>query len=232
MRIGLASVRGLGDDLAARVVAERDDHGPYASPEDLVRRVSGLSTAHLEALATAGALGCFGMDRRRALWTAGAVARTGADRLDGIVTGADAPPLPGLEPVDEARADLWATGISPDGHPTRFVRDVLDELGVVPAAGLADRPHGARVTVAGVVTHRQRPATAGGTTFVNLEDESGLLNVVVSKGCWAHHRRVVRTSPALLVRGRLERVDGVTNVIAERIEALPIRAQVRSRDFR
>ncbi|HEX5367320.1 MAG TPA: error-prone DNA polymerase [Acidimicrobiales bacterium] len=232
VRIGLASVRGLGDDLAARVVAERDDHGPYASPEDLVRRVSGLSTAHLEALATAGALGCFGMDRRRALWTAGAVARTGADRLDGIVTGADAPPLPGLEPVDEARADLWATGISPDGHPTRFVRDVLDELGVVPAAGLADRPHGARVTVAGVVTHRQRPATAGGTTFVNLEDESGLLNVVVSKGCWAHHRRVVRTSPALLVRGRLERVDGVTNVIAERIEALPIRAQVRSRDFR
>jgi error-prone DNA polymerase len=68
--------------------------------------------------------------------------------------------------------------------------------------------------------------------FVNLEDESGLLNIVVSKGCWAHHRRVVRTAPALLIRGRLERVDGVTNVIAERIEALPIRTTLRSRDFR
>ena len=102
----------------------------------------------------------------------------------------------------------------PRGPPTRFVRDLLDDLGVVPAAGLVEREHGSRVTVGGVVTHRQRPATAGGTTFVNLEDETGLLNIVVSKGCWAHHRRVVRTAAALLVRGRLERVEGVTNVIA------------------
>jgi error-prone DNA polymerase len=137
-----------------------------------------------------------------------------------------------MAPLDEARADLWATGVSPDGHPTRFVRDLLDQLGVVPAAHLVEHPHGAQVTVGGVVTHRQRPATAGGTTFVNLEDETGLLNIVVSKGCWAHHRRVVRTAAALLVRGKLERVDGVTNVIAERIEALPIKAEVRSRDFR
>jgi error-prone DNA polymerase len=232
VRIGLGAVRGLGEDVACRIVDERDAHGPYASPEDLVRRVPGLTTPQVEALATAGAFGSFGLDRRRALWVAGAVAHAGADRLDGIVTGVDAPTLPGLEPVDEARADLWATGVSPEGHPTRFVRDVLDELGAVPAARLVEREHGSRVTVAGVVTHRQRPATAGGTTFVNLEDETGLLNIVVSKGCWAHHRRVVRTAPALLVRGRLERVDGVTNVIAEHIEALPIRATVRSRDFR
>ncbi|MFP3902528.1 MAG: OB-fold nucleic acid binding domain-containing protein [Acidimicrobiia bacterium] len=232
MRLGLGSVRGLGEDLAVRVVDERRAHGPYASPEDLVRRVPGLSVTQLEALATSGAFGCFGLDRRRALWVAGAVASTGADRLAGIVTGVEAPPLPGMEPVDEARADLWATGVSPEGHPTIFVREVLDGLGVVPAARLVERPHGSRVTVAGVVTHRQRPATAGGTTFVNLEDETGLLNIVVSKGCWTYHRRVVRTSPALLVRGRLERVDGVVNVIAERIEPLPIRATVRSRDFR
>ena len=232
VRLGLGSVRGIGEELAARIVAERDAHGPYASPEDLVRRVPGLTTAQVEALATAGAFGCFGLDRRRALWVAGAVAQTGADRLDGIVTGVDAPTLPGLAPMDEARADLWATGVSPDGHPTRFLRETLDELGVVPAARLVERPHGSRVVVGGVVTHRQRPATAGGTTFVNLEDETGLINVVVSKGCWAHHRRVVRTAPALLIRGRLERVDGVTNVIAERIQALPIRAHVRSRDFR
>ncbi len=232
VRLGLGSVRGIGDDLARRIVAERDAHGPYAGIEDLVRRVPGLSTPQLEAMATAGVFGCFGLDRRRALWVAGAVAHAGADRLDGIVTGLDAPPLPGLEPVEVARADLWATGVSPEGHPTRFVRGLLDDLGVVPSARLVDRPHGARVTVGGVVTHRQRPATAGGTTFVNLEDETGLLNIVVSKGCWAHHRRVVRTAAALLVRGRLERVDGVVNVIAERIEALPIRANVTSRDFR
>jgi error-prone DNA polymerase len=232
VRIGLGSVRGLGTELAERIVAERKAHGPYTSPEDLVRRVPGLSVAQLEALATAGALGCFGLDRRRALWVAGAVAHAGADRLDGIVTGVDAPQLPGLDPIDEARADLWATGVSPEGHPTRFVRHLLDDLGVATSAGLTGYDHGSRVTVAGVVTHRQRPATAAGITFLNLEDETGLLNIVVSKGCWAHHRRVVRTAPALLVRGRLERVDGVTNVLAERIEALPIKAAVRSRDFR
>ena len=232
VRLGLGSVRGLGTVLAARIVAEREAHGLYADPEDLVRRVPVLTVAQLEALATAGAFGCFGLDRRRALWVAGALAHTGPDRLAGIVTGVDAPPLPGLDPMDEARADLWATGISPEGHPTRFVRDLLDRLGVVPSDRLGERPHGARVTVGGVVTHRQRPATAGGTTFLNLEDEGGLLNIVVSKGCWAHHRRVVRSAPALLVRGRLERVDGVTNVLAERIEALPIRAPLRSRDFR
>ena len=232
VRLGLGAVRGIGDDLARRIVAERDARGPYTRPEDLVRRVPGLTAPQLEALATAGALGGFGLDRRRALWVAGAVARTGPDRLAGIVTGVDAPTLPGLEPLEVARADLWATGVSPEGHPTRFVRDLLDGMGVVRSDGLVERPHGSRVTVAGVVTHRQRPATAGGTTFVNLEDEAGLLNIVVSKGCWAHHRRVVRTAPALLVRGRLERVDGVTNVLAERIRALPIKAEVRSRDFR
>jgi error-prone DNA polymerase len=232
VRIGLSSVRGLGADRAGRIVAERAAGGPYAGPEDLVRRVPGLSTSQLEALATAGAFAGFGLDRRRALWVAGAMAQAGADRLDGIVTGTAAPTLPGLSPLEVARADLWATGVSPDGHPTRFVREILDDLGVVPAARLVERPHGSRVTVGGVVTHRQRPATAGGTVFVNLEDETGLLNIVVSKGCWAHHRRVVRTAPALLIRGRLERVDGVTNVIAERIEALPITTTLRSRDFR
>jgi error-prone DNA polymerase len=232
VRLGLGSVRTVGDEVAASIVAEREAHGPYADPHDLARRVPGLAAAQLEALATAGAFARFGLDRRRALWVAGAVAEVATDRLDGIVTGTRAPQLPGMSAPEEARADLWATGVSPEGHPTRFLRDALDDLGVVTATGLAACQDGARVTVGGVVTHRQRPATAGGTMFVNLEDETGLVNVVVSKGCWAHHRRVVRTAAALVVRGRLERVDDVTNVIAERIEALPVRTSLRSRDFR
>ena len=103
---------------------------------------------------------------------------------------------------------------------------------MVTATGLAGVAVGERVLVGGVVTHRQRPATAGGTLFVNLEDETGLINVVVSKGCWIHHRRVARTAPALLVRGRLERAEGVTNVIADRLDPLPLRATTKSRDFR
>lgn len=232
VRLGLGSIREVGDALAERLVAERDRGGPYEGPKDLVRRVHGLTLRQLEALATAGAMGCFGLERREALWVAGAVANTGADQLDGIVTGVEVPALPGMEPAEVARADLWATGVSPEGHPTRFLRETLDSLGVVPASRLGEVGNGKRVTVGGVVTHRQRPATAGGTTFVNLEDETGLINVVVAKGCWQHHRRVLQSAPALLIRGRLERAEGVTNVIAQQVEPLPVIATARSRDFR
>src|SRR5690554_4140386 len=178
VRLGLAGVRGIGEDLAAEIAAGR----PYASMEDLRRRVPSLTLAQLEALATAGAFEeCFGLDRRAALWQAGAVAQSSPDRLPGVVTGAEAPQRPGMTDRELAVADLWATGVSADGHPTRFLRDRLDRLGVVTAEALRRRPPGERVLVAGVVTHRQRPATAQGTTFVNLEDETGFVNVVVSK---------------------------------------------------
>ena len=89
-----------------------------------------------------------------------------------------------------------------------------------------------KVKVAGVVTHRQRPATASGTVFVNLEDETGLINVIVSSGCWLRFRSVLGSESALKVYGRLERHGRVTNVIAERIERLDIGLAVSSRDFR
>jgi error-prone DNA polymerase len=226
VRLGIGSVRGIGEDLATRIEAGR----PYTSMEDAARR-TGASLPVLEALATAGAFGCF-EDRRRALWSAGAVAQGGADRLAGIVTGVHAPPLPGMSDQESAIADLWATGVSPDGHPTRFLRAQLDALGVVPAASLHTLESKTKVVVAGVVTHRQRPATAGGTTFLNLEDETGLVNIVVSKGCWYRYRVIARTAPALLIRGRVENAENVVNVIAERLELLPVHAAVTSRDFR
>jgi error-prone DNA polymerase len=256
VRLGLAAVRSVGPDLADLLVAERDEHGPYRTMEDLKRRIDARSAActpgpdrprltldTLEALATAGAFGQFPdhragerpgsrLGRRRAIWGAGAVAQTGADRLPGIVTGVEAPTLPGMSVPEEAVADLWATGVAPEGHPTRFIRSELDERGVVPAVGLHDGEHGTRVLVAGVVTHRQRPATAGGTTFINLEDETGLINVICSKGCWTRYRTVARSAPALLVRGRLEKVEGVINIVAEKIEALPLDGVLTSRDFR
>ena len=120
-----------------------------------------------------------------------------------------------------AIADLWATGISPDGHPTVFVRERLNEMGVITSAGLWDPEPGLDRPRGRVVTHRQRPMTAQGTTFLNLEDETGLINVVVSKGCWARHRRVARGAPAMVVRGRLERSEGVINIVAEHLSPLP-----------
>ncbi len=228
VRLGIGSVRGVGDDLAEQLAAGR----PYTSMEDVARRNPGLTLPLLEALATAGAFTGLTGGRRGAIWAAGAVAQGGADHLEGIVTGVRAPALPGMDERETAQANLWSTGIAPDGHPTRFVRAELARLGVVPAVELGGRPHASRVLVGGVVTHRQRPATAGGTTFVNLEDETGLINVVVSKGCWVRYRRLVQTAPALLIRGRLETAEGVVNVVAETISLLPLGATVASRDFR
>jgi len=228
VRLGIDYVRGIGADLAEEIAAGR----PYSSVEDLRRRVPKLSLPILEALATSGAFGCFGIDRRSALWTAGAMAQTTEDRLPGIITGVDAPTLPGMSPEETSHADLWATGVAPDGHPTIFIRDELTEIGVVTATGLVDEPDGERVVVGGVVTHRQRPATAGGTTFLNLEDETGLINVVISMGCWQRYKKAARGAPALLIRGRLEKEEGVINVVADRIEPLPVTKAPASRDFR
>jgi error-prone DNA polymerase len=232
VRLGLASVRTVGDELAAKLAAGR----PYAGLEDLVRR-TGIRAGQLEALATAGALGCFGLDRRQALWAAGAVAEVAPDgaqeRLPGLVVGDRPPPLPGMSGPELGAADVWATGLSVASYPTEFVRAALDRLGALTAAGLATAEPGRRVLVGGVVTHRQRPATAGGTTFINLEDETGLINVICSLGVWARYRRVARAEPALLVRGLLERADGVVNLLADRIQPLPLGPLAsRSRDFR
>jgi error-prone DNA polymerase len=228
VRLGLDYVRGVGADLAAEIAAGR----PYDSVEDLRRRVPGAPVTAMEGLAVAGAFGCFGIDRRSGLWRAGALGRATAGRLPGIVGGTEAPPLPAMSAAEISRADLWATGVAPGGHPTCYIRDSLHALGVVTAAGLGDHSDGERVLVGGVVTHRQRPATAGGVTFLSLEDETGLINVVVSPGCWQHHRKVAGGSPALMVRGRLEHSEGVLNVVAERLEALPVDRAPASRDFR
>ena len=218
VRLGISSVRSLGDELVDAVVGGQ----PYKGLEEVQRR-TGAGLRALESLATAGAFGCLGLTRREALWAVGAVAQTGPDRLAGIVTGASSPPLPAMSEREVALADLWSTGVAADGHPTRFARAGLTRLGVLTATDLRHQPDGARVRVAGVVTHRQRPATAQGITFVNLEDETGLINVVVHKGCWARHRRVAQEAPALHQQGRLERGDGdVLNVVAERLERFPV----------
>jgi error-prone DNA polymerase len=227
VRLGLSDVRTIGDDLAERIAEGR----PYASMADLVQRI-GLNQAQVEALATAGAFGCFGLERREALWAAGAVAQARPGRLPGAVVGAEAPRLPGMSPIELTAADLWATGLSASRHPVEFLRKRLDALGAVPSDGLATVEAGRRVLVGGIVTHRQRPSTAGGTTFLSLEDETGIVNVICSVGVWTRYRRVARSATALLIRGRLERAEGVTNLIAEQIHPLQNDFATRSRDFR
>jgi error-prone DNA polymerase len=231
VRLGLAMVRTVGEPLAIRLVTERDAHGPYRRIADVAHRV-GLTTAQAEALATGGAFDDLAPQRRQALWSAGAVAAQRPDRLPGTTVGDRAPVLPGMSALELAAADVWATGVSPGSFPTEFLRADLARLGVVPAADLAQQGDGERVLVAGAVTHRQRPATAGGVTFLNLEDETGMVNVICSPGFWVRYRTTVRSCPALLVRGRLQIAEGVINVLAEHAAALDMQVRSRSRNFR
>ena len=231
VRLGLGSVRHIGDELAEKLVEERKAHGPFSSLLDMTGRVQ-LSVPQTEALATAGALGCFGITRREGLWAAGAAAAERPDRLPGVGSSAQIPSLPGMTELELAVSDVWATGVSPDSYPTQFLRENLDEMGVVPADRLLGVPDGTRVLIAGAVTHRQRPATAQGVTFLNLEDETGMVNVLCSPGVWSRHRRLAQSASALVVRGIVQNATGAVTVVADRMGPLSMRVASKSRDFR
>jgi error-prone DNA polymerase len=229
IRLGLSSVRNLGGAAAEAVAAGR----PYRDLEDFARR-TGLAAAALDALATGGAFGCFGLSRREALWAAGAAATLDAEQLPGMTTGMAAPPLPEMTAVEETLADLWATGAY-GTHPVAHARAALAARGVLTAAGLADPAAAAAddvVMVAGLVTHRQRPPTARGVVFISLEDETGIANVICPPSVWERYRETTATAPALAVSGRVERASGAVSLVAIALRPLRVAATVRSRDFR
>ncbi|WP_353114070.1 error-prone DNA polymerase [Microbacterium sp.] len=232
VRLGLAGVRGIGEAMAKRIVAAREQDGPFRDLPDLVRRTD-ATTAQLEALATAGAFDCLGVSRREAIWLAGSAAEDRARYLPGTAIAVQPPLFSDQTSYERLAADLWATGVSIDDHPMAHFRGTLRERGVLSADQLRTHETGRRIEVAGLVTHRQRPATASGITFLNLEDEHGLVNVICSAGVWGRYRRVARDSPALIVRGILERsAEGVANVLADAFEDLRTGLAHRSRDFR
>ncbi len=237
VRQGLESVRGIGRDVAERIVAARHD-APFDDVTDLSRRAA-LTSAQLEALATAGAFDCFGLDRRAALWAAGFAEAD--DHLAGSTPAPAAPTLPAMSSEEITLADLWATGTSPAGHPLEHLRADLRAAGLRSVDDLQRTESGRRVHVGGLVTHRQRPGTALGTTFLNLEDETGMLNVICSIGVMKVYRQAARNRVAVVVRGVLERSEGVTNLVADRVVPLDtvvpgagaaLQARQSSRDFR
>ena len=245
VRLGLAPIKGLGERAAQAIVTERCAHGPYRDLADLARRVS-LSRSRLESLAVSGALDSLGVERRQALWAAGVLSdehgrRRGVSRrgqgawyqptLPGTAVGAQAPTLPIMTDRERQAADLSLTGVSTQGSPLKLLRPLLADDGVLSAADLADQEHGSRVRVAGVVTHRQRPHTASGMIFLNLEDETGLLNVVCRAGMWRRYRSIGRRAVALIVRGTVEKGDGVVALMADRLQVLTGVPGTGSRDW-
>jgi len=229
LRVGLRYVRNLGEAEIARIEAARMLAGCFRGPEDLAER-TGLRLDAYESLAASGALVPIGLDRRDGMWAAGGLIELGPGRLS-LSPGERIPPIPPMDDAERVQADLWSTGISTT-HPVSLARDTLAAEGCLPIAQILEhRHHGTRARVGGIVTHRQRPSTARGVRFLNLEDETGLLNVVVLPQVWEANYEVARKAVGVVIDGVVEYVDGVTNFVAHRFRRWETN-DVRSRDFR
>ena len=226
LRLGLRQIKGMKQADAERLVANRD--AGYGSVAALAQR-AGLARPALERLARADAFGSLGLDRRQAAWAVG-----GIDG-DPLPLFAAAPPPPTVPPTvpstvpeseirlppmglgEQVAEDYAVTRLSLKRHPVAFVRGRLEADGVVAAAELARLKPGSRVTVAGLVTIRQRPSTAKGIIFVTLEDETGVANIVVRPPVFERHRRPLLAAVLLAATGRIERQGLVIHLIAERL---------------
>ncbi|HYW92735.1 MAG TPA: error-prone DNA polymerase [Gammaproteobacteria bacterium] len=232
LRLGLRMVRGLSAEAAQRLVAARDE-GSFAGTGDLAARAR-LGRRELECLAAAGALKALAGNRHRARWQVAGVEPTlPLFRHAGSDEGAPSLPEPGEG--EELVADYASLGLSLGRHPVGLLRSRLAGTGVVTAADLAGRRDGAAVRVGGLVINRQRPGSAGGVTFMTLEDETGAVNVIVWPDLAERQRRELLQARLLVVRGTLQNQHGVRHVIAGRLEdrsRLLGELTVRSRDFR
>jgi error-prone DNA polymerase len=202
--------------------------GPFLSVEDVVRRAT-LSRVEALHLARAGAFEAFEPGRRRAAWEA---LRATGD----LLPLAPARRLPfdpmELEGSERIFLDYLATGICTDGHPIEHLRERLRGAGVCSSAELEECTDGESVVVAGLVVARQHPSTSKGVVFLLLEDERGLVNIVVPAKLYEKNREVVKYSPFLLIEGRFEREGAVVNVIGFRFRQLKMpTVAYRSHDF-
>jgi len=227
VRLGLRYVRGLREEAGRRMERER----PFASADDLVRR-AGLRSDELARLAELGALGSLGLERRAALWEVEKAARPPGPLYHELDAPPDPSPLPPMKPTEALVADFEGAGLSLGPHAMTFHRERLARSGVARAIDLQGMRDGVSVRVAGAVVVRQRPGTAKGFVFLNLEDETGLVNVVVPPPLFHRCRLTLVDEPFLLIAGVLEHREGVISVRAGRIEPLRHRLQqVPSHDF-
>ena len=236
VRVGLGYVKGVGEAGGARVQAERERDGEFRSLFDFVQR-TGLARRATEALIRIGAFDVFGLNRRELLWQLGlfsggmqraSLARPRDRQLRlPLPTAQDEVALADFDPYQRMAADYELLALSPDSHPMQFLRPSLGE-GVASSRHLRELPGGRNVEVAGLVVCRQRPLTAKGIVFLLLEDEFGMVNVLLSRELDERYRDVVRTAAFLRVRGKLERRAGEqrTLIASTLAEVLPAEAML------
>jgi len=230
VRVGLGFVRHWSEETATATVHEREQHGPYRSVGDFVRRAPpGLKRTAIEALMWVGGCDGFGLTRRELVWQVGLWLPPKASRNgDGrgrrqLELALDHPHehlrFGGLAAHERLLAEYATLGFSASGHPLSLVRNALPP-GLTLNTGLPDLKAGVRCQVAGLIVARQRPETAKGTVFLLIEDETGMTNVIVRPDVYDRYRAAVRGEPFVLVRGKLAKDDGTVNVLAEEVEGL------------
>ena len=230
IRMGLRYVKGLGESERGRLEALPGPHGSL----EAFARTAGLSRRCLVALAEAGALSCYGLDRRQALWAVRGLAAHARDPLP-LSPGPRRIAFRPLGAAEEIAWDYRASRHSTRGHPMASHRDALRARGLPDARAVTRMPDGRRVDYVGMVICRQRPGTASGVTFFTMEDETGFVNIVVWKQVFEDNALIGKTASLLGVRGRLQVADGVTHLVAEHLYVPTLEgtagAAPRSRDF-
>ncbi|MEM1227572.1 MAG: error-prone DNA polymerase [Planctomycetota bacterium] len=236
LRLGFRLIQGLRESAIMDLVKIRSE-GPFVSMHELTGRAA-LPQSQVEKLADADALRSLALTRREATWNSFSVSREPRQRpLFDDLEPDDEPDviLPTMTPEEEVHADYRMTRFSLRAHPIAFHRARLEPMGVIPTNQLAHLPNNTAATVAGVVLMRQRPSTAKGITFVTIEDETGVANLVIHVKTWERFRIITRHHQAWIVHGRVECKDLVIHVIVRRIESLADQLAalpLTSRDFR
>lgn len=216
LRLGLRMISGLPQSAAERIMTAR----PFHSINDFAHR-TGLSPSVIKLLAGADAFGSLQVDRRQALWQSLAQEKKQQPLLAGLDDDEPSPDLlPAMSGLEQVLTDYRTQGLSLRAHPLSFFRQEMNSLNILPAAELAATRDGLLVRVAGLVLVRQRPGTAKGITFVTLEDETGVANLIIRMEVWDRYYQVARTAAAMIASGRLQKHLGVIHVLVTKLENL------------
>ncbi|NBB17422.1 DNA polymerase III subunit alpha [Caulobacter sp. SLTY] len=221
LRLGLRQIDGFREDWG-RLIMKAREAAAFTSIDDLRMRAT-LPARALELLAASDALGSLDLSRRGALWAARGLPRSRPLPLfaQAGVAEEDGPPpqaLPATAPSEEVVQDYETIRLSLKDHPLTFLRERLATAGAIACERVNSDPPNRKTAVGGVVLVRQRPGTAKGVCFITLEDETGVANIVVWPSVFEAFRPVIMSARMILVRGRLQRAEGVTHLVAESIE--------------
>jgi len=214
IRLGFRYIKEVGEKAMSQIMAERQS-APYVSFDDFYSRAR-LARTPMENLILAGAFDSFGCQRRQLLWRLGPLETQSLTELP-LEFGDTRVSLPDFTDLEEMKADYEVQGLSTKYHPMHALRKDMSEDGLLKSSEVARLPSNTRVRIAGYVITRQRPPTAKGFAFMTLEDEEGMLNVIIKPNVYYRYRQIFKLEPLILVQGTIQRQNDILNIVADRL---------------